>query len=269
MKIRRITVAVLLLLSLLYAADLRYFKSGSSGEPHFHLEIGPTRRPFVPQAERTVSFTRGQGELTSLKIAGLRGAVELTSTEADELKIWAAVKADREETLQAWEVVEEITQGEISYRLVGEGSSGLPEVGVDFRVEVPAGMEVAIEQNFGTVEVADFVGYLKLTTRFSQTRVAGLQGTLEVENQMGSLVLRDLAGPLYLQDSFSTSEVELVEIDGGYSFQIEAANGTIRGNAPLQSEKRQNITTAQGRSGEGIHPVVIKSSFGVVKIDLK
>ena len=105
-------------------------------------------------------------------------------------------------------------------------------------------------------------------TRFSTVSVQGLQGTLQVDNQFGDVGLRNIAGPLTLESAFSSSRVQLLPVDGGYDFRIEVSNGSLAGNAPVERDVQRNMTTARGKHGEGLHPVVIKSDFGSVKVDL-
>ena len=127
---------------------------------------------------------------------------------------------------------------------------------------------MTVQYDYGFVEVADFVGFLKLVTRFSNVSVQGLQGTLQVDNQFGNVGLHNIAGPLTLESAFSTSRVQLLPVDGGYDFQIEVSNGSLTGNAPVERDVQKNMTTARGKHGDGQHPVVIKSDFGSVTVDL-
>lgn len=270
MKIRRITLAVLVLLTLLMVLDARYFptSSGFARQPSLRLEVGRRRTFPHGHVEKTFEFDRPQGELTSLVIYGEYGTVKLKSTDSDELKVRASIIAEKEEDLLGWEVVEKISEREVSYRLGGKTAKNKRNVGINFEVEVPAGMEVVAFQNFGKVDVEDFVGYLQLETRFSAVNVNGLEGSLSIDNQFGGINLKEIAGPLTVDDSFGTSQIGLVSIDGGYDFQVEVSNGSLKGSAPLQTEHRANIVTARGKSGEGLHPVVIKSGFGIVQVDL-
>ncbi len=269
MKMRRITLAVLLSLTLLFIADVRYFGGNLSTtrQPSIHFNVGPSTR--APGAEKKRDFVRPQSELASLVIKGNAGVVELKTTDSEQIEVHTTISAENEHVLDRWEVVETISNSEISYGLKG-GASGklLPEVGVSYVVEVPAGMEVTIEQQFGEVRVWDFVGFLNLEARFSDVEVRGLQGSATISNSFGDVDLWEIAGPITLEDSYSTTRVGLKSIDGGYDFNIDITNGTLVGNAPLQIETVQNRVTGQGKSGEGLHPVVITSRFSTLTVDL-
>ena len=268
MKIRRITLAILALLTVLFVADMRYFqpRRGRSGQPSVRFQVEPSRVAHF-HAEKTQVFTRPQGSLSSLTLSGALGHVELRSTDGTELVVRATILGETEEELARFEVVESVSNGEISYKL-GPQTAQFPEVGLSFAVEVPAGMEVTVKHSYGSVEVEDFVGFLRLLTSFSQVTVTGLQGSLSVENQFGSVELLDISGPLAFEDAFSNSTVLLSPVDGGYNFQVDVTNGSLTGNAPLEKEVRQNMIKAQGTHGEGVHPVVIESSFGSVNLNI-
>lgn len=270
MKIRRITLAVLLLVTLIFVADVRYSSQGNRwvGKPSVHFQINPRLSSLKDRVEKSQTFRHPQGQLTSLVVKGQVGKVELKSTDGQDLIIRATVTGEAEEDLIGWEVAEKIAHSEISYELTGEPIDSQPDVGVDFVVEAPAGMDVRVVQNLGNVAVEDFVGFLDLETNFSNVIVQGLQGSAAIRSQFSTIELREIAGPLTLEDGFSTSRIELVTSLEGYNFDIDIINGTLSGNVPLQQNTSQNILTAYGTSGEGVHPVVITSNFGTVRLDL-
>jgi len=269
MKIRRITLAVLLLLTVLFVADIRYFGGpNSTKQPSVHFNVSPGIK--APAVEKSQSFVNSGEELSSLVLKGQRGNVELRSTDTDQIVVHATIGADSEEILDTFEVVETIWGSEIRYEISKGQEDEMPEVWLSFVVEVPAGMEVSVEQNFGQVRVHNFRGFLSLNTSFSEVTVWGLEGTASIQSNFGVLDLRKIAGPITLNDSFSTSKVEFLTIDGGYDFDIEVVNGVLAGKAPFQMDTQQNNKlVARGQSGDGVHPVVIRSSFGNVTVNLK
>lgn len=268
MKIRRITLAVLALLTLLFIMDVRYFGGGQNtiNRSVFHFEITP--RESAMQAEKSQDFRRSQGELTSFTITGKQGVVQLRSTDGDEIIVRAAIKASLEEDLEGWEVTEKIIDSEIRYELLGP-TNVLRQVGVNYVVEVPAGMDVGVTYDYGVVRVEEFVGFLDIKTTFSQVVVRDLVGSAQVTSHFGAVKLQEIAGPLVLEALYSSSSIELLSIEGGYNFEIEINNGSLGGNAPLRKEQMQNRIQAEGSIGEGLHPVVIQSGFGNVNVNLK
>ena len=268
MKIRRITLGILLLLTLLSIADLRYFGGDESSyrRRSIHFQVDPN--PMKDMVEKKQDFLRPQGQLTSLVIKGKHGSVDLRSVESDQIKVNTIVMAADERALERLEVVESVSDSEISYDLSGDVAGGLRDVGVSYTVDVPAGMDVVVVQQYGTVKVEDFVGFLDIEARFATVEVRGLQGSATVRNYFGTVNLREMAGPLMLEDSYSMSRVNLLPIAGGYDFAIDVTNGTLGGNAPFKTERLQNTTTAKGQTGEGLHPIVVKSNFGTVIVDL-
>lgn len=269
MRIRRLTLAALVILTVLFVADLRSGRPRlfQPGPPSIRLQIKP-RIATEFRAKKTQVFTRPQANLTSLVLKGSFGEVNVTSSPGADLVVRAAVIGEQEEQLHGYDVQELISDSVVSYELVFSGENPQPMVGVSYQVEVPAGMEVTVEHNYGEVEVEDFVGFLRLVTRFSNVTVEGLEGSLSVDNQYGTLEMSRISGPVTLEEAFSTSRLNLAQTEGGYSFQVAVTNGSLAGNAPLTKEVRQNITSAWGTIGDGRHPVRIKSSFGSLTINL-
>lgn len=270
MKIRRITVGVLLLLTVLFIADIRFSGLGTKDlDRRSPWEFEMTQREGVRKVEKAQDFSRAQDDLTSLSINGRFGTVELESTDSEQIVVRAKVLGSSEEQLQDWEVAEEIRDSEVRYELRSDLGDGRQEVAVTYVVEVPVGMDVSINQQFGTVKVDDFVGYLDINASFSQVMVNGLQGSAHISNDFGEINLERIAGPLRLEDSFSTSKIGLVSLEGGYDFEVNLTSGTLKGNAPLEITREQNRIIGHGTTGEGLHPIVITSSFGTVTLDLK
>jgi len=269
-RIRRLTLVALVLLTLLFLVDVRYLQPlvGRTGEPSIRLQVRPLIRPGF-NAEKTRVFTRPQGQLASLVLQGSFGTVEVASSAGDDLVVRTVITAEKEADLAGFEVVETVSDSELSYELVYTGPQPAPAAGLSYQVEVPAGMEVSVVYSYGQVEVEEFVGFLQLLTSFSQVTVRGLQGSISVNNAYGSVELQGIAGPLRLDNVFATSLVDLVPVDGGYSFQVEVSHGNLLGNVTLEREMRQNSITAQGRYGAGVHPVAINSSFGTVTLNLR
>ena len=278
MKIRRITLIVLLVLTALFLADVRFFKIEQYFSRQDFLGTGQNLVRFrgVPglvslhhKVEKEQNFSRSQGELTSLVVEGLFGKIELRSTDGTELNVLATVLAEDEAILRQLEVVETVSGTEIRYELSGNvEKTGSQEYGVNYVVEVPAGMEVRLEQNFGSVDIMGFVGFLDLEANFSEVSIHGLQGSAAIESQFGVLNLREIAGPLTLDANFTTSLIDLLSIDGGYSFQIDVSSGTLGGNIPLHKSSKQNMIVAHGNSGDGVHPILVRSNFGNVTLNL-
>lgn len=268
MKIRRVTLAVLILLTVLFIADVRYFGGNQSSMQGPPIYFSVDRRVKGAKVEKKQAFTKPQGEFTTLLIKGQQGTIILRSTDSEDIVVHSIIEAASQDALDRYEVKESILGSELSYTLSG-GSESVQDAGVSFEVEVPAGMEVSIEQNFGEVGVRDFVGFLNVQANLSVVNVWGLEGTATIQNNFGSLDLREIAGPLTINDSFSTSTIGLLAIDGGFDFDVEVINGTWVSNAPLTTDTAQNRLTAKGRTGEGVHPVVIRSSFSTVRVNLE
>ncbi len=267
MKIRRITLAVLALLTVLFIADVRYFGGGGTiKEPSIQFNMGPRFQGAAVEKEET--FARAQGEFTTLSIKGQQGVIQVSATDQNEIRVVSTIGARNQDVLDSLSVRENMSGSELSYELIGVRSEGLQDAGISFVVEVPAGMEVSIEQQFGQVKIDNFVGFLNLNTSFSEVEVLGLEGTAQIQSSFGNVDLRQIAGPITLNDSFSTSTIGLLPIDGGYDFDIEVTNGSLKHNAGFEVKLEENKTIAREQWGEGVHPVVIRSSFSTVTINL-
>ncbi len=266
MKIRRVTLIVLVFLTVLFIFDVRYFGNRSIQEPSIHFNVGPGI--LEPAAQKMQEFIRSQSDFTSLALKGRHGVVELRSAESDVIKVQAIIWADEEEVLEGLEVRESISGRELSYEL-SQGPAG-QEAGLGFIVHVPDGMEVSVDHQFGSVNVDDFVGFLNLNTSFSNLNVNGIEGTVTIASNFGNINLQRIRGPLRLDNSFATCRVGLLAIDGGYDFDVVVTNGTLLGKAPFQiGAESNNKLVARGQSGEGVHPVIIRSNFGTVSVSLE
>jgi hypothetical protein len=263
-------VAILALLTLLFVIDTRYFRENqrSNGQSSIHFSVEPKVRQAA--FEKNQTFSRSQGEFTTLSLKGQHGVVDLRSIDGDEIRVIAIIGAESQDVLERLELKESISGSELGYELVGGDSEGrdLQEAGVSYTVEVPAGMEVSIEQHFGIVKVTSFVGFLNLETSFCDVNLWGLEGTAAIQSSFGKLDLREVAGPLTLKDSFTTSTIGLVTIDGGYDFDIEVTNGSLKHNAGFDLKMGENRVEARGKWGEGLHPIVIRSDFGTIVVNL-
>lgn len=268
MRIRRITLAVLFLLTVLMIADVRYLGTDLSTNRQSSINFNVDRKAPDFAVEKQQTFVQPQNGFTALVVKGQLGTIELTSTTENTIKVSATIGAENQEVLDRLEVKETVSGSEVRYELTGQNGEGMAESGVSFVVEIPAGMEASIEQNFGSIKVDSFVGFLSLDSNFSDVDVRGLEGTATIQSNFSDVDLRQIAGPITLQDSFSTSTVELLPIDGGYDFDLEVNNGTLKQNAGLKVNRVEKRTLAQGPTGEGVHPVVIRSSFGTVTVKL-
>lgn len=275
MKIRRITIVVLIVLSLLFLADVRYgiFPGlRSTRRPSMNYQIGPGAREATFSG--SYQFRHPKGNLTALAVQNQFGTIEIRRSDQAELVVTAIVKAfdpsveEAEERIEGWEVEEEIRGSLVTYRWIAP-TSQRENLQTDFAIEVPEGMAVRLEQDFGTIEATGLSGKVDIEATFSDVLVEGFVGHLTLESSYSTTNLRNILGPLTIDNSFSTLVATLVRDEAGYDFDVDLSFGTLLGNVSYATkEKELNEMRAWGRYGEGVHPVKIRSSFGSVDLSL-
>lgn len=275
MKIRRITVIALIVLSLLMFIDIRYnvfSRLNRVRRTPVQYQIGAGGRE--PTFTATQEFRLPQGNLTGISVENHFGMMEVRRTDQPEIVVIATVKAfdpsveEAEKRIEGWEAQEKISGSQVSYSWFIP-TSQRENVQTDFIVEVPEGMTVRLEQGFGTVEVFDLSGQLGIEANFSTVLVQDFSGAVTIDSSYSTVNLRNILGPLKVSDSFSTLVASLVKNDEGYNIDVDLSFGTLRGNVPYtMQEKEMNELRAKGSYGRGVYPVVISSSFGTVDLSL-
>ncbi len=275
MKIRRITVIVLIVLSLMMFIDIRYnlfarLKNVQRTPVQYQVGSGG----LEPTFSGTHEFRQPKGNLTAINIENQFGTVIIRRADHEEIVVIATVKAfdpsveEADKNIRGWEPQEQIRGSEIFYEWIAPASER-KEVQTDFTIEVPQGMAVRVEQAFGTVQALDLSGNMGIDTDFSTVLIQDFVGYLKIKSSYSTLNLRNIEGALTVDDSFSTLVGSLIKSEAGYNFDVGLSFGTLRGNVPYTlKEKDMHDLKAKGSWGQGLHPVKIRSSFGTIDLSL-
>ncbi len=275
MKIRRITVIVLVVLSLLMVSDVRYnILSGLGNVRRAPIQYQIGAGEHEPTWTGSHEFRLPKGNLTAINVENQFGTMSIRRADHEEIIVIATVKAfdpsveKAEKNIQGWEPREQIRGSEVFYEWTAPVSER-KDIQTDFTIEVPRGMSVRLEQDFGTIEALGLSGNMEIDADFSTVLVQDFVGYLRIKSSYSTTNLRNIQGPLTVDDSFSTLVASLVKDDAGYNFDIDLSFGTLRGNVPYNlKEKEMHDLKAKGSWGPGVHPVKISSSFGTVDLSL-
>ena len=102
---------------------------------------------------------------------------------------------------------------------------------IDFTVRVPAGTDLELTTNYGTIYLQDVSGEVVLDAAFGEVQVEGLQGELQIKNQNGHVRLQDVdagSGEISVMSNFGGIDVENLEAGTAH---LETQNGgmTLKG----------------------------------------
>ncbi len=264
MKIRRITVGVLLVLSLLFLLDVK-FLFPMRNLFGMHVRLGK----WGSAAERTEKFSHSPQEISQVTVHNVEGGLEIRKALGNEVTVTAKLVAtvpvpnrlEAEKKLLGWEVEEKMAGREVSYELQGPGLLG-QEVEAFYLLEVPEGVDVSLLQKRGGILVTDFQGNLRLETESCQVQIKGFQGSLWVDSEASFLSLEDVAASVFIRASRSPIALGLRETEEGYLFDLDLANGTLKGGIPLKQEGRRFT----GQWGPGLYPIEVKADFSIVTL---
>jgi len=287
-KIRRITLAVLLILTLLFAADVKYFSGlRSIGGRQPAIEIEKSKEEGVT-AGRTREFTHSKQEITKLKVQNQGGEIIVEQAAGDEISVAVEIKAvgaDLEEAVRKmarWSVDESRRGDLVSYRVRGEApAKGEREVEAAFLIKVPAGLEITLEQGFGEVTVTGVAADLKLDVRHSTAEIAGLEGMLTIASGFSAVNLKDISSRVVIDDSHSAYDIS--GLLGGLELTSSFSTFALRDIADSLAVKDSHSTVEVFGFAGGIDavtsfstlllheisgPVVIEDSHSKIKLGL-
>lgn len=278
MKIRRITLAALLILTLLFLVDVKY--SHTFQRMRWGMSLGVDFEINEDQgsaAEKVQEFTNFKGEIATLTVHNLGGEIVLEPSTGDEITVTAVLKAtgsNEEEAarkLAQWEVTEKKEGNSLSYQLSGVLSPNEKrETEVAYLLRIPAGLQITLNQDYGNVKAARVAGEIVLEARFATVEVSEFTGELDIESNFSTLNLSKIAGPVTLNDSYSTVRLDLLEIEEGYNFDVELKFASLSGSIPeiLEVVNEGNTVTAKGSLKNGVNQVNLRSKFSSITLNL-
>ncbi|NMA62027.1 MAG: hypothetical protein GX956_09100 [Firmicutes bacterium] len=275
MKVRRITLLVLVSLTALLILQGWSFGVGKMFPGQSPITIDWGYQGGRKDASKEQEFTHQREKISALAIDNEFGQIFVQGTSGDVIRVIAEIAITAEDAQKGEELLQEfsIKESLVGNRLSYELEKSTPDqtmrgVAVNYRVEVPKGLELSIKQRYGVLNVTNvqaerFEYELRYVTAAIENFVGSLQGT----SDFSSLSFRDVVGALQLQDNYSTMSLSLRDVVEGYDFRISQNYGSLKDNLKLQRIKVQEQVEATGKYGLGQYPVQIQSNFST--IDLK
>lgn len=279
MKVRRVTLAVLLVITLVVIADVWYTGVGAfSGPPHFEVKLQNKESWDYPNSVKEQCFTLLSSDLTGIQIENKYGEITIKGTEGDEMTVistitvYADTEDDAEQYLKKVQVIEtDGDSGAAEYMLPNVPAG--PEVRgviVNYEVSLPKNLAASVGNRYGTIRVHEVEGEMEINASFSHIMVREFKGRLDAETEFSTLEIQDFAGSLDLDDSYSTIKVDLVDVQEGYNFDLRSAYGSLHHNIPLEEKVNdRNILRATGITQAGEFPIRIRSNFGTVHVHVR
>ena len=204
----------------------------------------------VAQAARTSTTSTHAlpADLTSVELSNAVGRVLVTAVDAGE-EPRVVVTATGGFTDPTFEVEE--SGGAVS--LAGRCPKGLlfGPCDVDWRVFVPADVDVSVETSVGDVVVTGAGRTVRAASDVGSVTVAGVRArTVDVQGSVGDVVVDVDVAPELLTARTSTGDVEVTVPEGSTAYQVRSSTsvGSVRTQVPVDdgSPHRLELLTSVG-----------------------
>jgi hypothetical protein len=276
MKVRRITLLVLVSLTALLVLQGWFFGVGKMFPGQSPITINWGYQDGRKDAFKEQEFTHRKEKIGVLAIDNEFGQIFVQGTSEDIIRVTAeiAITAENaqkgEERLQEFSIKESLVGNRLSYELEkSTPAQTMQGVAVNYRVEVPDGLELSIKQRYGVLNVTNVQAeLLEYKLRYVTATVENFVGSLRGTSDFSHLNLHDVVGPIQLQDNYSTMSLFLRDVGEGYDFRIDQNYGSLKDNLNLERIMVQNRLEATGKYGLGQHPVQIQSNFSTITINV-
>jgi hypothetical protein len=190
--------------------------------------VGDFGMPF----RTTVDETRPLSANGELSLENTNGTVRLTTWDEPRVRIEAVKHAGSERALEALEV-EIVGEGDrVSIRTRHPRARWMGGGGkVDYRVSLPRGARVRVNNVNGRVEVDGVAGAVKASTVNGSVDVTGAGGEVDASAVNGSV------------------EVAVARVDPSGRSELRTTNGSVRLRLPREASADVEVHTVNGRVG--------------------
>lgn len=276
MKVRRITLLVLVALTALLVLQ-GSFGVGKMFPGQSPITINRGYQSGKKDAFREQEFVHHREKIGALAIDNEFGQIFVQGTSEDVIRVTAeiAITAENaqkgEELLQEFSIKESLVGSRLSYELEkstpGQSRQG---VEVNYRVEVPDGLELNIKQKYGVLNVTNVQAELfEYQLRYVTANVENFGGSLRGTSDFSSVDFHDVVGSIQLEDNYSTMSLSLRDVAEGYDFRIDQNYGSLKDNLNLERTIVKNQLEATGKYRLGQHPVRIQSKFSTITLKIE
>lgn len=209
---------------------------------------------------RTVTETVDAEGVSVIDIDNTNGRVIVTGTETDTITIVARVSDGLRATGNSTRLVDDRLEIRASCPLIGSLWCS-----VDYRIEVPAGIDLDINADDGRVEVVDMRGALTIDGDNGSIDVRGAEGplrattdngsvhatgirseTVSADSDNGSVEIVMAASPQHLEATTNNGSVEVVIPDtpDTYAVSVDTDNGNASNDIRTDPTSSRTITAS-------------------------
>lgn len=274
MRNRRITVLALVLLS-----SLAFLDGWLDIIPHSRgqgIEMSQGWSEDLPHSIVSDQVEISARGITRFKVESDAAIVKFRGGDVENIQIAAEVAAaaasveDAEAYLKDFKI-DTIVQGDTAQLTIKPLSAkqGIGTVRMEYTIIVPHGLSLAVDLHRSTVEFEQVNSDIQLDVKYGVATGRGLYGDLTGSISFSTFELSELLGAVDLETAYSNLELDLVDSPEGYHFDVETAFGMVGGVVPLEMKQEEEKMIMQGNVGEGQNPVIIRSRFGNVMLNLE
>lgn len=274
MRNRRVTLIVLVILTILAGLDIKFGFSRNGGAGQINFKVKINERDIYPSQAITQTLTFSAADLSEFIVVNNGGNIDISGVDTDQITISAkiTVKADTEELAYAYaeQLEVELEQAEGKAKLVfpqPERPTQIKEVRVDYTIRVPEDLNMVVKGNQCQIDLADLQGFVEIIASFGSINTRHLTGFIDGNFQYSSVLFQRFGGSLKTKNSFSNMILDLDKESIGFTFDVDLSFGNLLGAVVLQQETGMNTLKGTGQIGDGQNSVVVDASFGNVEIN--
>lgn len=174
--------------------------------------------------DRSASHSAPAAADAPLSVTTANGAIEVTRTDAPDVRINAVIRARTAERAAAAAIVaRRAADGTLEISIAWPDNRREGNEGASFTITAPGASAVRLDTSNGAVHLSGLSGPAELDTSNGPITVVGHAGDVNAQTSNGSIQLDDVIGAA--DASTSNGNVELIDITG-HAF-AETSNGSI------------------------------------------
>ncbi|MGI6102204.1 MAG: hypothetical protein ACOYET_06955 [Bacillota bacterium] len=184
---------------------------------------------YYPSAESSASISRPSEGLSVFLLSNQMGSVKVRGVDSDQIeisytiKVYAETQEQADEYLDSCSISADKQDDRLSVRLIRPvpTTHEIKGVVVDYDVSVPHGIELDIDNRFGTADVSHYNGDVTLDNQFGATTVNDIVGDVVVQAGYGRFSVTDITGNAVVQSSFASRMSDIADVDGAVTLQLQ------------------------------------------------
>lgn len=278
MRNRRITLMILVALTILAGLDLRFGVIGSAEQEFGRLKFNITYNDnnSYPSHTKTEVLTMSAADLAELAVVSKEGMINVYGIDTDQITITGkiTVSAVNQEDAQNYAEALELQLKQAADRaelslLEAERPKAVKSVKTSYEITMPKHLDLAIDAEYNQISLADLTGAVALSAGFSSVQTKNLSGSVDGTFDFTNTEFENFGGSLSSEHNFSNLVLNLDGNSSGYTFDVEVNFGKLGGNVKLDQAADENEFTALGQVGDGKNQITIGAHFSNVDINLR